>query len=150
MIRYDQNNQEYLLKLKPNKLFDIPVIIFILLFIFFFFSLIYKVTIYQNSKLLIKQTDSSYHYYLYTNLDNLKNVATSKKITLNDSNYPYTIKGISDIMYDDVLKINYQLVEIKINLPKKYQFNNLALDVKIILKEEKLLTKIKRILLEGE
>ena len=148
MIDYYKNNKGYLLNMEPKKYFNIIICIYIIIFYLLIFSFTYKVTDYEKVKLIVS-CDNKCQYFLYSNIDNLKNITKYNKIKIEKNDYPYKIKKIGEINYNEMANQNYQLVEIKINLEKKYQINNLYLDAKIKLKEEKLIKKIKRIVFEG-
>lgn len=150
MNHYYKNNSGYLLELKPPKLFSIIIITFILLIIFLIFSFKYKISNYIDSNILVSCEQNNCHYYLYSTLENVSQIMNSGNIYINKKHYPYIIENLSEIKYDDINKINYQLLEINLKLEKKYNKNNMYLNAKIMTKEEKLIDKISKIIFEKE
>ena len=148
MVDYYKNNKGYLLSLKPKNYFNIIIILYIILFYLLIFSFTYKVSDYIPVKIRAVCADSC-EYYLYSEAFYTKKITKANKIQIEKNNYPYKIKKIGKLEYDEAYNINYQLIELKVDLPKKYQINNLYLDAKIKLKEEKLIKKLKQILFEG-
>ncbi len=145
MVDYYQNNQGYLLSLKPQNYFSITLIIGLMFIGFIIFSCLYKITDYQDSNLIIT-CEEKCSYYLYSSLNDIKQMQKIKKIIIEKSSYPVAIESIGALEYDEVYQSNYQLLKLNINLPKKYQINNLYLPVKIKIKEEKLIRKIWKLL----
>ncbi len=148
-MSYYENNRDYMLRLKPKSYFSIPLVIFILLTYLLIFSISYKVINYKNGKLIVLCQDKNCQYYFYSSLEDVKDILKANEILIDKNNYPYSVKNVGSLEVDETSKRNYQLIELDFSLPKKYQQNNLCLDVKIKGKEERLIKKISKILFEG-
>ncbi len=145
MVHYYENNQGYLLSLKPQNYFSITLMSILLVIFFLIFSFIYKVADYKEVKMIIA-CENSCSYYLYSTLEDINDIQKAKNILIDKNNYPFTIEKVGAIKYDEVYQVNYQLLKLDIKLPKKYQIDNLYLPVKVKIKEEKLIHKLKTIL----
>ena len=145
MVHYYENNQGYLLSLKPQNYFSITLMSILLVIFFLIFSFIYKVTDYKEVKMIIA-CENSCSYYLYSTLEDINDIQKAKNILIDKNNYPFTIEKVGAIKYDEVYQVNYQLLKLDIKLPKKYQIDNLYLLVKVKIKEDKLIHKLKTIL----
>ena len=95
---------------------------------------------------MIIACENSCSYYLYSTLEDINDIQKAKNILIDKNNYPFTIEKVGAIKYDEVYQVNYQLLKLDIKLPKKYQIDNLYLLVKVKIKEDKLIHKLKTIL----
>ncbi len=145
MVHYYKNNKGYLLSLKPQNYFSITVISYLLLISFLIFSFVYKVSEYKEAKIIVSCTESC-SYYLYSTLEDLADIKQSENIIIDKNNYFFTIKNIGALSYDEKYQTNYQLLTLNIKLPKKYQIDNLYLNAKVKIKEEKLIQKLRKLL----
>ena len=150
MNQYYRSNKQYLESLKPRKYFSIIIIVILLIVIFTVFSIYYPVSNYIKAKLYISCDNNLCHYYIYSLIDNTKIIKNSKIIKIDKNNYAYKVLNIGQVNYDEITMINYQLIEIKLKLNKKYQINNLYLDAYVKTKEEKLIRRLLNIVLEKE
>lgn len=148
MFQYYKYNRINILNMKSNRYYMVVILITLFLIFLILFCNYYKVTIYFESKLVVNCQENECKYYIYVPLDKIATINDSKVIKINKDNYPYQINNIEEIAYDEKNLINYQIVQININLKKDYQINNLVIDIKILEKEEKLINLIKNILLE--
>lgn len=146
MFDYYKNNSNYVLSIKPKDYFNIIIAILIILLWFLSFGFIYKVSDKIDTRLKVTCEDNICDYYIYSTLDNVKIIKNSSKIIIDKKQYFYSVEEISDMQYDSYANLNYQLLKIDLELVSKYQQNNLYLDAKIKLKEERLIKKIKKII----
>lgn len=146
MHDYYKCNQNFILDIMPKKYYNIAVIIWIMCLGFIIFSFFYKVSDTIETKLQVKCEKNICKYYISANLSNIAKIKNSHTILINKKIYLYKIKQISELQYDNNVNQNYQIINLDLKLAKKYQKNNLYLDVKIKLKEEKLIKKIQKII----
>ena len=149
MPDYYENNAGFLLKIKPKNYFSITIVLYIILFYLGIFSCVYKVVDYQEIDLLVT-CDKTCEYSFYSSLEDTQNIQKATQIIINKNNYPFTIKEIGQVQYDSTYHLNYQVIKLNLKLPKKYQVNNLYLKAKIKIKEEKLIKKVEKFIIERE
>ena len=117
------NIDEYIILNKMNKINSSTIILFVIILSILLISntieyeSFYDITaIYNNSKVT-----------LLVNLNDLDNVLDNNYLILNNKKYNYYIESIDeDLLIDN--NLNYKKINININLPKKYQINNLIIN----------------------
>lgn len=121
----NNNIDEYIILNKKSfpKITSFTVILFILILLILLLSntieyeSFYDITaIYNNSKVS-----------LLVNLNDLDNVLDNDYLILNNKKYNYYIESINEELLIDN-NLNYKKINININLPKKYQINNLIIN----------------------
>lgn len=117
------------------------IIIMLLSLIIAFMLLDYK-TYYKLRGLVIKE-DSSYYIKLYIPLDNIKFITNNNIIIIDNKKYYYQIREIDSEYFTDNIT-TYQIVTISLDIPNKYKYNNLTLDLKLIKENKKIIDYLLR------
>lgn len=84
---------------------------------------------------------------LYVPYKDVINITKNKNIIINNENYFYKIKDISELM--EINNQNIQIVYLDIKLPNNYK-ENLILETKLILENKKMYKLLYEILIEKE
>lgn len=119
------NINEYIILNKMNKTISSTIILFVIIILILLLSNILEyesfydiIAIYDNSKVS-----------LLVNINDLNNVIDNDYLILDNRKYNYSIESIDeDLLIDN--NLNYKKVNINIELPKKYQVNNLIINFK--------------------
>lgn len=116
------------------------VYIYILLIIIVILSLItmsmlFNYKLYYKVKSVILNDSDGYYLCVYIPLDDNRYITSNEYVIIDNVKYKYSIKYIdSEYITDNVN--TYQVISLNINLPSKYCYSNLMLEVKFI-KEDK-------------
>lgn len=114
------------------------IYVYIMIIIVLTLSLIIVLTLfryktYYKVKGIVEEDD--YYIRLYVPLDDTKYIVSNNIVRINRKEYKYKIILIdSEFLIDN--NNTYQSILIKVNLPSKYKFNNLSLNLQF-LKEDK-------------
>lgn len=134
----NDNIDEYIILNKKNKINSSTIILFMIIIIFLLLSNIieyesfYDISaIYNNSKVT-----------LFVNLKNLDNVLNNDYLVLDNKKYNYYIHSIDENLLVDN-NLNYKKVNINIDLPKKYQINNLIINFRKRREKKKIIYYLK-------
>ena len=119
----NDNIDEYIILNKKNKINSSTIILFVIILLILLLSNVleyesfYDISaIYNNSKVT-----------LFVNLKDLDNVLDNDCLIIDNKKYNYYIESIDeDLLIDN--NLNYKKITININLPKKYQINNLIIN----------------------
>ena len=134
----NDNIEEYIILNKKNKINTSTIILIMIIFIILLLSntieyeSFYDISaIYNNSKIT-----------LFVNLKDLDNVLNNDYLVLDNKKYNYYINSIDEeLLIDNTL--NYKKVNININLPKKYQINNLIINFRKRREKKKIIYYLK-------
>jgi len=126
-----------------------PVIyLYIMIIIVLTLSLIILITLfhyktYYKVKGIVQLNNEEYYIRIYVPLENIKYLINNDTVKINRENYKYQIKSINDEYFTDNI-ITYQIIEIKINIPSKYKYNNLNLSLQFLKEDKKIIDYIIR------
>ena len=134
----NDNIDEYIILNKKNKIKSSTIILFVIILLFLLLSNIleyesfYDISaIYNNSKIT-----------LFVNLKDLDNVLDNDYLIIDNKKYNYYIESIDeDLLIDN--NLNYKKINININLPKKYQINNLIINFRKRREKKKIIYYVK-------
>ncbi len=140
-------DRNLLLNLKPKSFIKI-IIINILIAMVIIFSFFIKISSIEKLKAMII-CDKKCVLITEISYDKVTEVNNYFYLSLNDeAKQKFKILNIGEIKYDAVLKINYQEVLFDTFIDKKYQINNLVVDVKFFTNKEVLIKKIIKMFVE--
>jgi len=117
------------------------IIIMLLSLIIAFMLLDYKT--YYKLRGLVTKDDSSYYIKLYIPLDNIKFITNNNIIIIDNKKYYYQIKEIDSEYFTDNIT-TYQIVTINLDMPNKYKYNNLTIDLKLVKENKKIIDYLLR------
>lgn len=134
----NDNIDEYIILNKMNKMKSSTIILFVIILLFLLLSNIleyesfYDISaIYNNSKVT-----------LFVNLKDIDNVLNNDYLILDNKEYDYFIESIDkDLLIDN--NLNYKKITININLPRKYQINNLIINFRKRREKKKIIYYLK-------
>ncbi len=121
-------------KIEPLIYVYIMMIIVIALSLIMFMTL-FHYKIYYKVKGIVQFDDEKYYIRLYIPLDKISYLTSNDVVMIDKKEYSYKILSIDEDFFTDNVN-TYQIVYIEINIPSKYKFNNLSLDLHF-LKEDK-------------
>ncbi len=121
-------------KIEPLIYVYIMMIIVIALSLIMFMTL-FHYKIYYKVKGIVQFDDEKYYIRLYIPLDKISYLTSNDNVMIDKKEYSYKILSIDEDFFTDNVN-TYQIVYIEINIPSKYKFNNLSLDLHF-LKEDK-------------
>ncbi len=139
-------NKEKFLNQKPINLKFL--IIFIIVTIIMGFIIIIFVNIFDiiNTNIIVLKENNDFKYYIYSELNTTKDILSGNKIKIDNKIFNYHVHRVGEYEVDEINKISFQKIEISINLPMKYQKNNLVIPIKIFTNKQKMYKKILKIL----
>ena len=108
-----------------NKIYNIGIILIIIFLIFIYVSCVYKYQSYYISKGIVKDNTLE----LLVKLDDIKYIYNQNIINIDNQDYKYQIKSISEELYLDESLNNYKYLYLEVN-DLKY-INNYVYEVKI-------------------
>lgn len=121
-------------RVEPLIYMYIMIIIVIALSLIMFMTL-FHYKIYYKVKGIVQFDDEKYYIRLYIPLDKISYLTSNDNVMIDKKEYSYKILSIDEDFFTDNVN-TYQIVYIEINIPSKYKFNNLSLDLHF-LKEDK-------------
>jgi len=121
-------------KIEPIVYVYIMIIIVITLSLIIFLTLFHYKT-YYKVKGLVEKDEEDYYIRVYIPLDDVNYILDSDIVRINRKENKYKIIMIDSEYLSDNYN-TYQSILIKIELPSKYKFNNLSLNLQF-LKEDK-------------
>lgn len=121
-------------KIEPLIYVYIMMIIVIALSLIMFMTL-FHYKLYYKVKGIVQFDDEKYYIRLYIPLDKISYLTSNDNVMIDKKEYSYKILSIDEDFFTDNVN-TYQIVYIEINIPSKYKFNNLSLDLHF-LKEDK-------------
>ena len=113
------------------------IIIMLLSLIIAFMLLDYKT--YYKLRGLVTKDDIK----LYIPLDNIKFITNNNIIIIDNKKYYYQIREIDSEYFTDNIT-TYQIVTINLDMPNKYKYNNLTLDLKLLKENKKIIDYLLR------
>ena len=118
------------------------IIIVIALSLIIFLTLFHYRT-YYKVKGVVEKVDDDYYIRVYFLLDDVNYLIDNNKVIINKKEYAYKIFMIEDEYLSDN-EYTYQSILLKINIPSKYMFNNLCLNLQFIKDEKRVIDYIMR------
>lgn len=129
-------------KIEPVIYLYIMIIIVIALSLIIFITLFHYKTFYKV-KGVIEETESSYYIRTYVPLDDTKYLINNNVLYINKEKYKYKIISIDKEYLTDNIN-TYEVILIKINLPPKYRYNNLNLELNFLKEDKRIIDHIIR------
>ena len=124
-------------KQKYSKIYNIGLILLIILIIFLYISSIYNYKTYY----IAKGTMDNGYIKILVNINDIKYITKNNNLTIDNKNYNYSIKEISNEIYLDEKLNNYKYIYLKVaNL---YNLNNYVYEIKILKENKKIIEHIK-------
>lgn len=111
----------------------IMIIIVITLSLIIFLTLFHYKT-YDSVKGIVTKEDE-YYIRIYIPLDNISYIVSNEIVRINKKDYKYKVMKLDSEYITDNIN-TYQGVLLEVDLPSKYKFNNLGLNLQF-LKEDK-------------
>jgi len=117
-------------RIEPLIYVYIMIIIVISLSLIIFLTLFHYKT-YYKVKGIVEKNDGDYYIRIYMPLDDTNYLLDNDIVRIEKKEYKYKIMVIdSEFIIDNYN--TYQSILIKINLPSKYEFNNLSLNLQFL------------------
>jgi len=116
----------------------IIIVIFLSLIIFF---ILFHYKIYYRIKGIVTDENESYYIRIYIPLDDVKYITINEIVYIDKEKYKYKIISIEDEYFTDNIT-TYQILKIEIEIPSKYKFNNLNLNLKFVKENKKVVDYI--------
>lgn len=121
-------------KIGPLIYVYIMIIIVIMLSLIILFILCNYKT-YDLVRGVVINEDNHYYIRIYMDIDSIKYVVDNEFVMIHNKKYKYKIVSIDSEYFTDNIT-TYQIVKIEVDIDNKYKINNLALELKF-LKENK-------------
>lgn len=121
-------------KVTPIVYVYVMIIIIIVLSLIMLLILYHYKTYYTISGVVIEE-DDTFYIQSYVPIDNAKYLLDNNELEINNVYYKYRIKKIDNDYFVSDNKV-CQIINIDINIPANYRYNNLTLSLKV-LKEDK-------------
>ena len=123
-----------------NKKIGLTVYVYIMIIIVITLSLtifltLFKYKTYYKVKGIVEKVEDDFYIRLYIPLEDISYITENTFVIINNKKYKYTINSIFEEYITDNFN-TYQMILIKVNIPSKYRFNNLSLELQL-LKENK-------------
>lgn len=134
----NDNIDEYIILNKKNKINTSTIILIMIIFII----LLLSNTIEYESFYDISAIYNNSSVTLLVELKNLNNVLDNDYLILDNKKYKYYIHSIDENLLVEN-NLNYKKVNINIDLPKKYQINNLIINFKKRKEKKKIIYYLK-------
>lgn len=141
MNKYIDNDIILQKKIEPLIYIYIMIIIVISLSLIILFILCRYKTYYYVKGTVV--SDRDYYVQVYVPLDKLMFFVNNKKVAISGKNYEYEIVNIDSEYFTDNVT-TYQIVEIIIDMPEQYKFNNLVLELKFLKEDKRIIDYILR------
>jgi len=138
------NSEIYLLSRYPKIIFYNTFII-LLIIVTIIFSCNYNYINYYDSTGIVIENDNKYLFQISMPLDLVSKITANKTIEINEKLYNYKINKIDENLYHDGINTNYQNIYLEIDLKDKDKINNLLLNFKLKIGEEKLINYFKKL-----
>ena len=123
-----------------NKKIGLIVYVYIMIIIVIILSLtifltLFKYKTYYKVKAVVEKVEEDYYIRLYVPLDDISYVTENNLVRIDKKEYKYTITSVEEEYIINNFN-TYQKILIRVELPSKYRFNNLSLELQL-LKENK-------------
>lgn len=120
----------------------IMIIIIIVLSLIIVFMLFNYKTYYKLHGIVINNND---HYYIkiYVPLEDIKYITNNNIVIIDNKKYNYKIEEIDKEYFTDNI-LTYQVITINLEIPNKYKFDNLTLDLKFLKENKKIIDYLLR------
>jgi len=117
------------------------IIIIILLSLIIFCILFKYKTFYDVKGIVIKENE--FYIKVYVPLEKIQYLSSNNVVRIDRENYRYVIISFEEEYVTDNID-TYQVVKLKIDLPSKYEFNNLTLSLKFLQNDKRIIDYIIR------
>lgn len=115
------------------------IIVFMLSLIILCFLFHYK--IYYKTRGVVEYIEDNYYIRIYIPIENIVYITDNNIVRINKKDYVYSIFSVDNEYFTDNNK-TYQIVKIKCDLDKKYQFNNLTIDLDFLRENRRIIDYI--------
>ena len=139
----NDNIDEYIIlnKKNPTKIISFTLIITFIISLFIIISFKFEYESFYDVQAIYNDSKVT----LFVNLNDLDNILDNDYLILNKIKYKYYIESIDeDLLIDN--NLNYKRININIDLPKKYQVNNLILSFRKNKEKKKLIYYFKELI----
>ena len=134
----NDNIDEYIILNKKNKIKSSTIILFVIILLFLLLSNILEYESFYDISAIYNNSNVT----LLVNLNDLNNVLNNDYLIIDNKKYNYYIESIDeDLLIDN--NLNYKKINININLPKKYQINNLIINFRKRREKKKIIYYLK-------
>ena len=106
------------------------------------FAILFNYKIYYKVRGIVL-SEEDYSIKIIVPLEDIKYITKNDTIIIDKEEYKYKIKEI-DRKYITDNKRTYQIIILELNLPNKYKYNNLTLDLRLIKENKKIIKYILR------
>ena len=134
----NDNIDEYIILNKMNKMKSSTIILFVIILLFLLLSNILEYESFYD----ISAINNNSKVTLFVNLKDLDNILINDYLIIDNKKYKYYIKSIDEGLLIDN-NLNYKKITININLPKKYQINNLIINFRKRREKKKIIYYLK-------
>lgn len=132
-------DSEIILHRKINYIVYIYIMIIIIIVLsLIILSMLSNYKIYYKVKGIVEKEENNYSIEIYIPLEDTKYIIKNDYLIINKEKYKYQIKDInSEYVTDNIT--TYQIITLDLNLPNKYKYNNLILNIKVIKENKKII-----------
>lgn len=103
--------------------------------------MIFKYQTYNKTVAEVIYENNHYYIIIYLPKNDVKNIASNNILYIDKKEYNYDIVKIESEYFEDNTN-NYQKITLDIDLPSKYQINNLNLNIKLLKENKKIINYI--------
>ncbi len=137
-------DSEIILHRKINYIVYIYIMIIIIIVLsLIILSMLSNYKIYYKVKGIVAKEENNYSIKIYIPLEDTKYIIKNDYLIINKEKYKYQIKDInSEYVTDNIT--TYQIITLDLNLPNKYKYNNLILNIKVIKENKKIIDYLLR------
>ena len=128
IMNYDIDSEIILQRDSTKLVYLYSLIIIILLHSLLLISLILKYQTYYKTSGIIVNEDDHYYMIVYTSLDDSKIIFDNTYLYIENKKYDYEVVSLLD--YEVINGNTYQKTKIKLNIPDKYHYSNLTINIK--------------------
>lgn len=134
----NDNIDEYIILNKKNKIKSSTIILFVIILLILLLSNVLEYESFYDISAIYNNSNVT----LLVNLKDLDNILINDYLIIDNKKYKYYIKSIDEGLLIDN-NLNYKKINININLPKKYQINNLIINFRKRREKKKIIYYLK-------
>ncbi len=139
-------NKEKFLDEKPIKFTYLFLFMFLLIGALLLIAILFKGYDVIDTNIIITKNKKNMKIYVYSEINNTENIINSNFMKIKSKNYDFHVHKIGNYELAENNSLAFQKIEINMDLPRKYQKNNLVIPVKIFTNKQRIYKKILKIL----
>lgn len=104
---------------------------------------IFRYKIYYKIKGMVQLENDKYYIRIYVPLEDINYLVSNNTVVIDKIEYNYEIISINENFFTDNIN-TYQIINIMVNIPTKYKFNNLSLNLQFLKENKRIIDYIIR------